>query len=186
MDLRSISSIMPWMWPPEIPWKSMAGGRKGHASSSARHPTISIYTRPGLSAHPREGAEGTAKAARCGSAETLGDTGQEGDREEERGRQGGRWSGWKRRRKRRGINRPSGSLKETCRKQTNTGGAEGRRRRRILTAPRDRVTNEKQLQREVGQGGTKSVRKENSFEHKERKRSAIFGGPWLLASSQRL
>lgn len=35
-------------------------------------------------------------------------------------------------------------------------------------------------------GGKQSLaEKENSFEHKERKRSAIFSGPWLLASSQR-
>lgn len=73
--------------------------------------------------------------------------------------------------------------------KTNKHGRSGRETKKTtLTAPRDRVTNEKQLQREVGRGGgrTKSVRKENSFEHKERKRSVIFGGPWLLASSQRL
>lgn len=43
LDRLSISSMIPWIWPPEIPWKSMAGGRKGQVFSSALHPTISIY-----------------------------------------------------------------------------------------------------------------------------------------------
>jgi hypothetical protein len=61
LDLRSISSMIPWMWPPEIPWKSMAGGRKGHELFSARHPTISINTRLGLSVHSSEEAKATAQ-----------------------------------------------------------------------------------------------------------------------------
>lgn len=90
LDLRSISSMMPWMWPPEMPWKSMAGGRKGHASSSARHPTISIYTRAGLSAHPSEAAARTAEEApRWPSAEAR--SGWETERT--RGRECGRKKG---------------------------------------------------------------------------------------------
>lgn len=126
----------------------MAGGRKGHELSSARHPTISIYTRPWLSAHPREGEAGTAEAARWGAAETLGDRGRGGEREEERKRQ----TEWKlvcseRKKEEGGRKSPSGSLKEMCGKQTNTGGGERRRRLENPTALRDRVTNGKQLQR---------------------------------------
>lgn len=129
LDLRSISSMMPWMWPPEIPWKSMAGGRKGHELSSARHPTISIYTRPGFSAHPREG-EGTAEAARWGGVAETDARGQRAKREEERGRRSGNGSARKREKKK--GESPSGFLKEMCRKQTNTSGGERRRRRRLL------------------------------------------------------
>lgn len=138
LDLRSISSMMPWMWPPEIPWKSMAGGRKGHALSSARHPTISIYTRPGLSAHPREGARGR-------SAGTLGDTGQEGQREEERqpewqvvcldeneGKGGA------------GEAAPA-APRRRCAENKQTRAERRETQEANVTAPGDRVTNEKQL-----------------------------------------
>lgn len=58
----SISSMIPWMWPPEMPWKSMAGERKGHAFPSARHPTISIYRPQSLGLeHPNRRATGRAR-----------------------------------------------------------------------------------------------------------------------------
>lgn len=195
LDLRSISSMMPWMWPPEIPWKSMAGGRKGHELSSARHPTISIYTRPRLSAHPREGAEARPGAACCRSrsAATLGDGGQEGQREEERRRRGAKRSAWKRKggRKRKGKEKKKKKeggkgaqwLPEDVQKTNKQGRREkGAGEGESYCSERDRVTNVKQLQR--GEENKIWGRKKNSFEHKERKRSAIFSGPWLLASSQ--
>lgn len=58
-DLLSISSMIPWMWSPEIPWKSMAPGpgRNVQLPASVLQPTTSIYCtaalRPGVSAHPR-------------------------------------------------------------------------------------------------------------------------------------
>lgn len=44
-DLLSISSMIPWIWSPEIPWKSMAPGpgRNVQLSASALQPTTSIY-----------------------------------------------------------------------------------------------------------------------------------------------
>lgn len=57
-DLLSISSMIPWMWSPEIPWKSMAPGpgRNVQLPASVLQPTTSIYRiaalRPALSAHP--------------------------------------------------------------------------------------------------------------------------------------
>lgn len=57
-DLLSISSMIPWMWSPEIPWKSMAPGpgRNVQLPASVLQLTTSIYCaaalRPALSAHP--------------------------------------------------------------------------------------------------------------------------------------
>lgn len=44
-DLLSISSMIPWMWSPEIPWKSMAPGpgRNVQLPASVLQPTTSIY-----------------------------------------------------------------------------------------------------------------------------------------------
>lgn len=100
----------------------MAGGRKGHELSSARHPTISIYTRPRLSAHPSEGAEGTAEI--CVLEERRDARGR---RARGRGGRRKRQTEWKlvclekkknKKKKKKGGN-SSGSLKEMRRKQTN-------------------------------------------------------------------
>lgn len=47
LDLLSISSMMPWMWSPEIPWNSMAPAperRNVQLLASALQPTTSIYS----------------------------------------------------------------------------------------------------------------------------------------------
>lgn len=63
----------------------MAGGRKGHELFSARHPTISINTRLGLSVHSSEEAKATAQGcAMQKRRDALG--GQEQERKEEKGR----------------------------------------------------------------------------------------------------
>lgn len=76
----------------------------------------------------------------------------------------------------------SGVSQKMYRKQTN---AEGGDSRRILTAREIELLMGNNCH--GGGGGEKNKirgRKKNSFEHKERKRSAIFSGPRLPASSQ--
>lgn len=53
LDRLSISSMIPWMWSPEIPWKSMAPGpgRNLQLPGSVLQPTTSIYCH--CSAAPR-------------------------------------------------------------------------------------------------------------------------------------
>lgn len=45
LERLSISSMIPWMWSPEIPWKSMAPGpgRNVQLPGSVLQPTTSIY-----------------------------------------------------------------------------------------------------------------------------------------------
>lgn len=146
LDLRSISSMMPWMWPPEIPWKSMAGGRKGHELSSARHPTISIYTRPELSAHPSEGAEGTAEG--CALEEHRDARGPraggKGKKKEADGVEIGLLGKEK---KKKGAGGAPAASRRRCAENKQTRRRGEQRKKGDLTALRDRITNGKQLRR---------------------------------------
>lgn len=62
----------------------MAGGRKGHELFSARHPTISINTRLGLSVHSSEEAKATAQG--CAVEKRRNAWGQGQERKEENDR----------------------------------------------------------------------------------------------------
>ena len=75
-DLLSISSMIPWMWSPEIPWKSMAPGpgRNLQLPASVLQPTTSIYCTAALRPAPLSastvGSEAQREAQGTGAAAT--------------------------------------------------------------------------------------------------------------------
>lgn len=69
----------------------MAGGRKGHELFSARHPTISINTRLGLSVHSSEEAKATAQGCAVERRRNAWGQGQERKEEKRQSRNSSTW-----------------------------------------------------------------------------------------------